>query len=631
MSYNKRRRSSYLTCVLITLVTLAAYAQQKKDFKIYYDEASQLPFIDTVNIRVHPLPASWDTVQYIFFRKKNWQAEELYVVDSLLAYANTTKSKPQQAVLHYNAAFAYRDFDDIVADSLLFRCYDLFKQTNDVDGQIFALHHAMKKKVIQGVNDSLEAENIKREFEFLFLLGEQSMWPVSQVILLDSRFDYELVQNEILEVVLLDSIANVIEQYNFINKANIGNLYFHLTKQYYYCNKKEKSLAAAKKALQCLDSNDYERPAFNYNVGWLFADMHQYDSALYYLHLAHNKYPQNNVIYFLSHYADVTYALAAVHRALGNHDSAYHYLDKSLHHVLKQGDLSLSENRLYAEKRYQASVLKTELAQAIAVLAQQAAWRQVYRVFILGISLILLGLVFLLYRRRKLLKATNALAKNRERLLQIISHDLTDSLSALISHVRYYDEAKKTLPEEATKDLEKHFIGSATVIQTILMNLKSWGKHITNQSERTKQTVNVGRLLTQTITTYREYAAARHINIQTNCTVDEVETYPADVATVLRNVVNNAIKHGVIHTEIYITCRKEPQGVVLTIANTCLPEDKAVLQKIIPDVQAHNYSSTQGSLGMELITTSLYHLNAKIAMQPSEDDLVFLQIELPTT
>ena len=631
MSYNKRRRSSYLTCVLITVATLVAYAQQKKDFKTYYDEASQLPFIDTVNIRVHPLPASWDTVQYIFFRKKNWQAEELYVVDSLLAYANTTKSKLQQAVLHYNAAFAYRDFDDIVADSLLFRSYDFYKQNNDMHGQFVVLHHVLKNKVILGIKNEDEARELKEEFNYLFKLGEQLQWERATPFLLSSRFDYELLKDNVLDVAFLDSIMLVLDSSRSINKAWSSYLCQEVAIQYYLANEKNKALKASKVGLHGLDDNNNEKPVFNYNVGWLFADMHQYDSALHYLHLAHNKFPQNNVIYFISHYADVTYALAGVHRALGNHDSAYHYLDQSLHHVLKQGDLSLRENRLYAEKRYQASVLKAELAQANAVLAQQAAWRQVYRVFIFGFSLILLGLVFLLYKRRKLLKATNALAKNRERLLQIISHDLTDSLSALISHVRYYDEAKKTLPEEATKDLEKHFIGSATAIQTILMNLKSWGKHITNQSERTKQTVNVGRLLTQTITTYREYAAARHINIQTNCTVDEVETYPADVATVLRNVVNNAIKHGVIHTEIYITCRKEPQGVVLTIANTCLPEDKAVLQKIIPDVQAHNYSSTQGSLGMELITTSLYHLNAKITMQPSEDDLVFLQIELPTT
>jgi signal transduction histidine kinase len=204
-------------------------------------------------------------------------------------------------------------------------------------------------------------------------------------------------------------------------------------------------------------------------------------------------------------------------------------------------------------------------------------------------------------QRRRLARSAAELRRlnaTKDELMSIIGHDLRGPVAAfqqvggLVAHYAAHPD-----PAEL-RELAQELDAGARELGTLLDNLLHWARTQTGQVLNHPEDVSLDVALASAMALFRPAAAAKHVALQTNVvpgTPPAVRADPHLLATVLRNLVSNAVKFTPENGHVEVAAQiGTPGWVELTVSDTGVgltPEQKELLFSLHPD------RSTAGTAG----------------------------------
>jgi signal transduction histidine kinase len=295
-----------------------------------------------------------------------------------------------------------------------------------------------------------------------------------------------------------------------------------------------------------------------------------------------------------------------------------------------------------AEKEKQVAVLTREKLEKDIKL-QKA--NQIRLILIGGITflIILAGLIYSRYLIKKRSQAQLALINNqlkelnstKDKLFSIVSHDLKNSVSAFTNITQVLNNGFEKMNQ---KDL-KYYLGelssSAGSMKQLFGNLLNWSKSQQNNIVVEPVIINVLNLIQDSIDPGRQKINSKKLVIRTEC--DEQLEFVSDVNivnTVLRNLINNAVKFSPEEGEIVVKAWKSESEMCFTVTDKGIGMDADQIELLQnPANYIMSKPDTEGEkgagLGLSLCRELLGKISGKMNIQSIKNDGSVFEIILP--
>lgn len=236
--------------------------------------------------------------------------------------------------------------------------------------------------------------------------------------------------------------------------------------------------------------------------------------------------------------------------------------------------------------------------------------------------------------RKRLENELSNTIKTKDKLFSIIAHDLKSPFNALIGFSKELAENY----DDYDEDTRKKFIGiiSSTSKNTfkLLTNLLDWSRIQTGSIKINKVKFCLNDLINRCIAIYENVAHLKQIKISTNFV--EPRVVSADqttIATVIENLINNAIKFSNPGGEIQIYVEDSNAQVHLSIKDSGIGMDDnlmAMLFKIDQEVSRRGTNNEKGTgLGLVLCKEFIEINGGKIWVESSIEKGSTFSISIP--
>lgn len=225
----------------------------------------------------------------------------------------------------------------------------------------------------------------------------------------------------------------------------------------------------------------------------------------------------------------------------------------------------------------------------------------------------------------------------REKLYSVIAHDLKNSifgvkglLDLVIEDLEEADVEKEELIEKL-----KLVFTSADFSHKLLDNMLTWIRLQSGILHLQPKTFDLAKSLEFTIDILQPSIKSKEIDIQTSFETDtEIEGDPNLVATVLRNLLNNAIKFSEKRSVIEINCRAQNENeITIAIKDYGLGMNEETLLNLFNDDKRPNKIGTSEEkgtgLGLILVKELLEKQQGSIQVQSTEGEGAVFTITLP--
>lgn len=190
---------------------------------------------------------------------------------------------------------------------------------------------------------------------------------------------------------------------------------------------------------------------------------------------------------------------------------------------------------------------------------------------------------------------------NKDRFFSILAHDLKNPFNNILSLV----SAVETIPEEFSKEelcqmiIELSDISRRT--SQLLENLLIWSRHQMKRPENQPQVLNLAEVVMPEIELVRTQGRSK--NTQVNCQIAPNLKVFADqnlLNTVIRNLLNNALKFTPEQGQITVRAEEQKHKVVLSIKDNGVGMTKQDQQRIFQMEEGFAREGTAGELGTGL-------------------------------
>jgi len=549
------------------------------------------------------------------------------------------------------------------ADSLILV---LEKETSDTSRldlclEINALLHSNKpveafsyaveaKQLAEKLHDNrLLVISILRHCDFYSMIGEYNVSLEMAYNALDiAGEDYKLIS------LCHNRIATV---HSFL--SNFGKVLYHNKKSLYNSSKSGDStyivvdmhnLGLVYTNLKLYDSalfylrktNEYEiltkgrpDPYSLSNIGNVFLEQGEYDSALYYHLEAYKIDKQDDQKYLMcmdQQYISDTYfklkqfekskefadksikiaqeldvtdviidnyeVLYKVYKAEGNYLKALDYallycdMKESLREKTKQS-LILGLETKYKVKEQESRLKLLEKQKKLFIILT-----------ILSILLLFSMIItFILVTRRqklnqKLMLELKLANESKERLISIIGHDLRGSVGALRSAAKAISEEITDLNE--TKNLLESFYPVAETTYDLLENLLTWTKCNKEKIAPSFEEINLKQLAEKSVEHTRHLASAKSVTTINNIDSIKLSADKNMILSVIRNMLTNAIKFSHQKSEVVLSSRIENDKVIVSIHDDGIGIEADVLEELLKNPEDFQSAGTLGERGSGL-------------------------------
>lgn len=183
--------------------------------------------------------------------------------------------------------------------------------------------------------------------------------------------------------------------------------------------------------------------------------------------------------------------------------------------------------------------------------------------------------------------------KTKDKLFSIITHDLKSPFNAILGFSKLIQEQIKVKNTAGIEKYSQIIINSSNKILELLGNLVEWSLSQTGEIECNLETLSVKELF---INIYEIYEPiARQKNIKLSLEVIENPEVLADknmIKTVLRNLVNNAVKYTHPDGVITMAAREKNNEVYISVSDNGVGISEAKLKNIFKN---HHYNSRPGT------------------------------------
>ncbi|TVQ26932.1 MAG: hybrid sensor histidine kinase/response regulator [Spirochaetaceae bacterium] len=169
-------------------------------------------------------------------------------------------------------------------------------------------------------------------------------------------------------------------------------------------------------------------------------------------------------------------------------------------------------------------------------------------------------------RQREQLDELNA---TKDRLFSIIGHDLRGPFMGLLGALELLRDCSDDLDSETAQELIENLYGSAEKTYHLLENLLEWARSQRRTTTIAPRAIDVARIVSDAVQVFS--AAARQKGVSVRVDIPDGTTCFADrdmINTVVRNLVNNAIKFTGSDGAVTITARSNSETVTIVVADT---------------------------------------------------------------
>jgi len=204
-------------------------------------------------------------------------------------------------------------------------------------------------------------------------------------------------------------------------------------------------------------------------------------------------------------------------------------------------------------------------------------------------------------RLRQQKEELNELNATKDKFFSILAHDLKNPFSSLYSLSQVVDQNYQNLEEEDKLIALKRIHHSAELIYNLLENLLTWSKSQSGRIEYAPTQFDLSTQIQENINLHRIPAEKKGIRLRSS--VKDICTAYADpqmINTVLRNLINNAVKFTDSGKEVEVCVREEEKFLEVEVKDQGVgisPENLAKLFRI--DVK-YKTTGTSGEKGTGL-------------------------------
>lgn len=355
------------------------------------------------------------------------------------------------------------------------------------------------------------------------------------------------------------------------------------------------------------------------NLGSLFGEMKNQDSALFYLHRALRIAQQRG---FRSLELDVYEELARLHAKPGTYASAYNWQVRydTLYKALFNEDQT--ETIMQLRSRYEQEISEKEILQLQSESQVQKMLNKLFVIFIVVI-VILAIIIAVNLRSKKLtnqmlaernLQISNAiqkisesetelqkLNKSKDRIFSVVAHDLRNPVAAVTGFSELLYDNFEEFPVDTQKEYLLQILQGTQRIQNLLENLLIWARSQMKAVKYEPETIKIRGLLTECVKEMKANLDHKKVEclvrIDSNCTVFADK---AMIHTVFRNLIINAIKFSFPGSKIRITSESLEDSCNILVSDEGIGIQPEIQEKLFTTNEVVSTPGTTGESGSGL-------------------------------
>lgn len=193
------------------------------------------------------------------------------------------------------------------------------------------------------------------------------------------------------------------------------------------------------------------------------------------------------------------------------------------------------------------------------------------------------------------------LVKMKDKFLSIIAHDLRDPFNILIG---YSDLILEQLEDYSPEKFEKHIRAinvSSNNAYNLLNNILDWSKAESGNISYRPENVNLKKLIGSILTSAAGNASSKNVTLRSYIQDDYIATIDENMLkTVLRNLINNAIKFSYKNSEVVVEIIDEKLQYIIHIMDSGIGIKDNVLNQIFSPTFNKSESGTANERGTGL-------------------------------
>lgn len=235
-----------------------------------------------------------------------------------------------------------------------------------------------------------------------------------------------------------------------------------------------------------------------------------------------------------------------------------------------------------------------------------------------------------LTRKNLELEKTN---QTQNKLFSIISHDLRSPFSGLLGILEVVTDSGQELPGKKKNDLLLAAKNSAKNTYELLETLLNWARSQMKETVSHPKTYNLAKLLRKNIELKEPAAHQKNITIQHQLPEKLEAWFDKDmINTVVRNILNNAVKFTLPEGKIEISVWVQDEEVTVKISDTGIGLNAEETKNLF-EIGKISRTGTQGEkgtgLGMIICKEFLEKNNGKIWAEPNQPNGTAFFFTLP--
>ncbi|NNV55432.1 PAS domain-containing sensor histidine kinase [Limnovirga soli] len=197
--------------------------------------------------------------------------------------------------------------------------------------------------------------------------------------------------------------------------------------------------------------------------------------------------------------------------------------------------------------------------------------------------------------------ALKELNNTKDKFLSIIAHDLKNPFNNMLGFAKLLNENYTKYSARELEAITSQLYSSAKQTYSLLENLLDWARTQSNTIPFNPEPLDFETIYPEILETVALSAAAKQIEI--NCHNQEVKTIYADsnmFATILRNLISNAIKFTHQNGSIHIYVTKTEANIVFHIADDGVGMDQEHIDNLFNPGEKKSTKGTKGEKGTGL-------------------------------
>ncbi|WP_258104156.1 tetratricopeptide repeat-containing sensor histidine kinase [Marinoscillum sp. MHG1-6] len=338
---------------------------------------------------------------------------------------------------------------------------------------------------------------------------------------------------------------------------------------------------------------------------------------------------------------DASYMLYELHKERGHFQKALNfYLDYSSY---KDSITNLESVQQMANLRTEYEVGQKQLE--VDVLTAEKKTQRIILISVAVLAFVLIVLAIVIYQfyqskakvnrlletQKQELESLNA---TKDKFFSIISHDLRGPISSFFGISRMIKFFVKSKDTDQLLEVADNIDHSVERLSSLLDNLLSWAMQQQGQVPYNPQTLNLQEIAGEQIGTFLNMASGKNVALKSE--VGDGLLFKADknmTQTILRNLVNNALKFTPAGGTVTISGRQEGERVLIQVSDTGVGMPQHKLNNLFRLQDKKSTYGTAGEkglgLGLQLVNEFIEINGGKIEVDSQEDKGTTFSIWLP--